>query len=151
MNKIISLTLFALTLAVTHPRSASAKETPPAPQTEKPAANPVNDKAPKPLPTKTFQVKAKFLEFSLGDASHFSFTTDKGKPMDFGGCEAKNIKFSRLLPKAEMNTDNQGWGSNKELQGKWFLLTYKIVEREMYIDGPMGKVEIITKVEILEK
>ena len=71
--------------------------------------------------------------------------------MDFGGCEAKNFKFSQLLPEKEMNTDNQGWGSNKELQGKWFLLTYKIVERELYIDGPIGKVEIITKVELVKK
>ena len=129
-----------LTLAVTNPPPASAKE-----------PTPVQTKAQKPAPTKTFQVKAKFLEFSLGDASHFSFTTDKGKYMDFGGCEAKNFKFSRLLPKAEMNTDNQGWGSNKELQGKWFLLTYKIVEREMYIDGPIGKVKVITKAALVKK
>ena len=128
----------------------------PAPIAEKPAAEaveapPADVEAKKPAPEKTFQIKAKFREFSLGDASHFSFTTEKGKYMDFGGCEAKNFKFSRLLPEEEMNTDNQGWGSNKELQGKWFLLTYKIVERELYIDGPIGKVEIITKAELVEE
>ena len=136
MNNLSFFLVITLTLAVASPSSASAKEPTPAP---------VQAKTQKTAPTKTFQVKAKFLEFSLGDASHFSFTTHKGKPMDFGGCEAKNVKFSRLLPEAEMNTDNQGWGSNKELQGKWFLLTYKIVEREMYIDGPIGKVKVITK------
>ena len=134
--------LLFLTLTVTNPPPASAKE---------PTPTPVQAKVQKPASTKTFQVKAKFLEFSLGDASHFSFSTDKGKYMDFGGCEAKNFKFSRLLPKAEMNTDNQGWGSNKELQGKWFLLTYKIVEREMYIDGPIGKVKVITKAALVKK
>ena len=142
MPKLNAITCLLLTFVFTSLSSASAKE---------PTPTPVQAKTQKPAPTKTFQVKAKFREFSLGDASHFSFTTEKGKYMDFGGCEAKNFKFSRLLPEKEMNTDNQGWGSNKELQGKWFLLTYKIVEREMYIDGPMGKVEIITKVEILEK
>ncbi len=134
MTRFVASAVVLLILAVTSPSPALAKE-----------ITPVQANTQKPAPTKTFQVKAKFLEFSLGDASHFSFTTDKGKPMDFGGCEAKNVKFSRLLPKAEMNTDNQGWGSNKELQGKWFLLTYKIVEREMYIDGPIGKVKVITK------
>ena len=137
---VIFFSLFWVT--VNNPPPASAKE---------PMPTPVQAKAQKPAPTKTFQVKAKFLEFSLGDASHFSFTTDQGKYMDFGGCEAKNFKFSRLLPKAEMNTDNQGWGSNKELQGKWFLLTYKIVEREMYIDGPIGKVKVITKAQRVER
>ena len=132
--------IFLLTLSAFH--NAHANE---------PTPKPVQTRAQKPAPTKTFQVKAKFLEFSLGDASHFSFITDQGKPMDFGGCEAKNVKFSRLLPKAEMNTDNQGWGSNKELQGKWFLLTYKIVEREMYIDGPIGKVKVITKAQRVER
>ena len=91
MPNLNAITCLLLTFVFTSLSSASAKE---------PTPKSVEAKAQKPAPTKTFQVKAKFLECSLGDASHFSFITHKGKPMDFGGCEAKNVKFSRLLPKA---------------------------------------------------
>jgi len=50
-----------------------------------------------------------------------------------------------------MNSQNHGWGVNKELQGKWFYITYIEREQEMYIDGPIGKVKVIIKADLVEK
>lgn len=91
----------------------------------------------------TYTVKAKFVEFVLADASHFTFEDEKGVTVDFGGCEAKNFKFERELSEKEANSENQGWGSNTELQGKWFMLTCTKREMPEYQDGPMGMVDII--------
>lgn len=91
-------------------------------------------------------IKAKFIEFVLGDASHYTFEDEKGKMWDFGGCEADNCDFALELPEAEMNESNQGWGSNPEKVGKWFDLGYFETEQEMYIDGPVGTVYILAEV-----
>ena len=95
---------------------------------------------------KTFKLTAKFLEFSLGDASHYIFEDEAGKRWDFGQCEAKNYIFEQELEASEINSDNQGWGSNEDLQGKWFEITYHKEEQPLYIDGPMGTVDVISKV-----
>lgn len=94
----------------------------------------------------TFQLTAKFVGFSLGDASHYEFEDENGKYWDFSGCDATNFTFEEALSESESNSDNQGWGSNKDLQGKWFDLTYYKREQPLYIDGPMATVEIISKV-----
>lgn len=96
----------------------------------------------------TNTITAKFVEFILGDASHFKFEDESGKVWDFGGCEAENFTFEKELGESEANSDNQGWGSNKELQSKWFVLSYDQREEPLYIDGPMGIVNIITKAEL---
>ncbi len=96
----------------------------------------------------TFNITAKFLEFSLGDASHYLFEDGEGKTYDFGRCEADSYIFHRELGESEMNSDNQGFGSNKELKGKWFDITYYEEEQPLYIDGPMGTVKIISKVTV---
>tara|TARA_B110000967_G_C18434402_1_gene340073 strand:+ start:106 stop:570 length:465 start_codon:yes stop_codon:yes gene_type:complete len=95
----------------------------------------------------TNTITAKFVRFSLGDASHFVFEDEAGLKWDFGGCESEKFTFERELEESEFTEFDQGWGSNKDLQGKWFVLGYEEIEEPLYIDGPIGKVKIITKVE----
>lgn len=95
----------------------------------------------------TNTITAKFVRFSLGDASHFVFEDEAGLRWDFGGCESENFTFERELEESESTEYDQGWGSNKDLQGKWFVLGYEEIEKPLYIDGPIGKVKIITKAE----
>lgn len=94
---------------------------------------------------KTMTLKAKFVEFTLGDAAHFIFEDEAGKQWDFGGCDDDSMGFARELPEAEANTSNQGWGSNEALQNKWFDLKYVIRVQPLYIDGPDGEVMVITE------
>jgi hypothetical protein len=96
-------------------------------------------------------IEAQFIEFNLGDASHFNFVDRTGKNWDFADCNSTDFEFERLLETAEMNSENQGWGSNKELQSKWFKISYSLEEREQYIDGPMGTVKIIQEAELIEE
>ena len=96
------------------------------------------------------QLRAKFIEFELGDASHFIFEDEAGEMWDFGGCEAANCDFAEEVPLEQADESNQGWGSNAELQGKWFDLGYYEEERELYIDGPMGTVQVIAEVRGVE-
>jgi hypothetical protein len=96
-------------------------------------------------------IEAQFIDFSLGDASHFNFVDISGKKWDFAGCNSKEFEFERILDTAEINSENQGWGSTKELQGKWFKISYSLEERAQYIDGPIGTVKIIHEAELIEK
>ena len=90
-------------------------------------------------------ITAMFVEFSLGDASHYTFKDQTGKIWDFADCKDKQFSFGIELPAKKTNTENQGWSSNKTLQGKWFELTYEYVTQPEYQDGPMVKVPVITK------
>ena len=92
----------------------------------------------------SMQVTAQFVDFSLGDASHFIFKDKAGKSWDFGGNEDSTYKFGVELPKNKTNDSNQGWGSNTALQGKWFNITYTYKDQPEYQDGPMAKVAVIT-------
>ena len=94
---------------------------------------------------KEFSIRAKFIKFSLGDAEHYTFEKESGEIIDFAGCEIKNFSFGMELDASASNSDNQGWGSNSKLQGKWFKLTYFNREQHMYIDGPMATASIINK------
>lgn len=93
-------------------------------------------------------LNAKFIEFELGDASHYIFEDEYGKAWDFAGCEGPNCDFAMELPAEEADETNQGWSSNSKLQGKWFNLSYYATERELYIDGPVGTVYIISSAKI---
>lgn len=94
----------------------------------------------------SMKLTAQFVEFSLGDASHFIFKDQSGKSWDFSGNEDSTYKFGVELPKNKTNESNQGWGSNTVLQGKWFDITYVYRNQPEYQDGPMGKVAVITQV-----
>ncbi|HIN38674.1 MAG TPA: hypothetical protein EYM84_00205 [Flavobacteriales bacterium] len=100
---------------------------------------------------KEFSIRAKFLDFSLGDAEHYSFEKESGEAVTFDGCLIDNFDFAQGLEDSEANEDNQGWGSNSELQGKWFVLTYIHREQPLYIDSPIDTAIIITKAVLDEK
>jgi hypothetical protein len=91
----------------------------------------------------TFKLKARFVEFRLGDAEHYKFEDEAGKMWDFSGSVSAEFDFTRELLENEADESNQGWGSNTLLQGKWFMLTYFKNEQAQYIDGPMVWVDII--------
>jgi hypothetical protein len=113
----------------------------------KPAADSAKSAAvDKPADPSELHVKAQFTDYSLGDASHFIFKDEAGKDWDFASNEDSSYKFAVELPKDKTNESNQGWGANKDLQGKWFDITYTVKDQAQYPDGPMGKVMVITKV-----
>ena len=95
-------------------------------------------------------VTLKFVEFELGDAPHYIFVDEAEKYWDFIRCEGENCDFGEEVPLEEANTDNQGWASNPEYQDKWFDITYVTKQEEMYIDGPVGPVLVITEVQNAE-
>ena len=103
------------------------------------ADNMANDKSKDAVLT----LSAMFVDFTLGDAEHYTFKDKAGKTWDFGGCEDEKLQFAKELPEAQANEDNRGFGSNKALQNKWFDLKYVIREQPQYQDGPMGKVPVI--------
>ena len=96
--------------------------------------------------TEIVTIRAKFVEFELGDASHFIFEDETGKIWDFGGNDNTEYQFAQEVPEEEADESNQGWGSDPKLQEKWFDIGYYETEREQYIDGPIGTVFIISEV-----
>ncbi len=95
-------------------------------------------------------VKAKFVEFKLADASHYIFEDEKGVVYDFGGNDASHEMFAAKLPVNKSNEQNQGWTSNKEMQGKWFDIKYKFKTQPQYTDGPMMQVPVMIEVKASE-
>ena len=93
---------------------------------------------------------AKFVEFSLGDAQHFVFEDKTGKRWDFGGNKDTKFAFAKELPAKQANESNQGWTSEKTLQGKWFDLKYVYVTQPEYLDGPMASVPVILEAKLKE-
>jgi hypothetical protein len=120
-----------------HPKDSSPKIA-----ANKPSTDPSNNKA--------LTLEAQFVSFSLGDASHYTFKDKTGKLWGFANCKDEAYKFGIELPAKQANETNQGWGSNKTLQGKWFELTYEYVEQPEYQDGPMVKVPVIMKAVLKE-
>lgn len=101
------------------------------------------------LPKGKHTITATFKEFIFGDAEHYLFEETavagkEAKEWDFGGCEEQVLDFGIELPEKEANSDNQGWASNKKLQGKKFQLTFEYRRQPLYIEGPMGDVPVIT-------
>ena len=94
----------------------------------------------------SLQVRAQYIEYSLGDASHYIFKDDNGKFWDFAGNEDTTYKFAVELPKGKANSSNQGWGSDKAFQGKWFRITYTKKTQPQYEGGPMAEVPVILRV-----
>lgn len=113
-----------------------------------PVQQPKKEKAPK-LEEGPMKLRAQFVDFHLGDANHYIFEDNYGQYHDFSGSMA-GYGFAMGLPEEEMNMDNQGWGANPDLVGKWFDLTYSFRYQEMYIDGPMGDVPIINTAEMID-
>ena len=99
----------------------------------------------------TASVKVKFVGFDMGDAVYYDFESETGEDVCFGGCEDHNYQFAEGLEESEMNSENQGWGTNKELLNKWFIITYIERKQDLYIDGPTGIVKVIIKAELVEE
>jgi hypothetical protein len=91
-------------------------------------------------------MRAKFVDFHLGDASHYYFIDDKGKEWDFAAIDDESFEFAVELPAKEINDENQGWGPNKDLQGKWFNIKFELKEMPQYQDGPMATLPVIVEV-----
>jgi len=114
--------------------------------TEKEEGNTTNTEPKKEEPA-TNSLKAKFVNFSLGDAEHYYFEDEKGKSWEFGKVEGNKFTFGAELPKKEANSENQGWGPNKTLQGKWFNIKHETKKMPLFQDGPEGDVAVITSIE----
>jgi hypothetical protein len=95
-------------------------------------------------------LKLKFTGFELGDAEHYFFEDEKGKSFEFGAIEINNLEFAVELPEKEANSDNQGFGPNKNLINKWFKIKSEQKEMQLYPDGPTGKVDVITWAELVK-
>jgi hypothetical protein len=89
--------------------------------------------------------KMQFVDFSFGDAEHYIFKDEKGKEFEFGRNEDRTIDFAVELSKNETTSENQGFGANKKLLNKWFMIEYTTKKMPLYQDGPEGNVMVITK------
>lgn len=98
-----------------------------------------------------FTLKAKFVSFELGDASHFSFEDKTGNIFDFGGNESKEYQFESAVSSDKQNEENQGWTTNPELKGKWFNLKYIYRNQPQYQDGPTGRVPVIIEATLVSE
>ena len=97
------------------------------------------------------QVRAKFIKYEMGDASHFTFEDEKGNIWDFGGSEDKDHEFAIEIQEEKQNEQNQGWTSNPDLKGKWFNLKYIYRLQPQYQDGPISRVPVIMEAELIGK
>lgn len=142
-TSLLALFLMAALVACqnTASKSGDATDTP---------ADTENTEAPAPSEEKIMTLTAQFVEFSLGDAEHYLFKDKAGKTWDFGGCVDENVQFAEELPAEQADETNQGWGSNKKLQNKWFDLKYAIRQQPQYIDGPVGDVPVIIEAKMVE-
>lgn len=95
-------------------------------------------------------ITAMFVDFSLGDAPHYNFKDKLGKEWDFADNKDTLHKFSVELPKNKANETNQGWGSDKASQGKWFNIKYVYRNQPQYQDGPMAWVPVILEAKLSE-
>jgi hypothetical protein len=95
-------------------------------------------------------LNAQFMEFILGDSEHYMFKDKSGKEWDFSGCEDASVQFGIELPEEEANTTNQGWSSNKSLQNKWFDLKYVVKRQPLYLEGPIGDVQVIIEANLVQ-
>ena len=48
-------------------------------------------------------VKAKFIDFELGDAEHYSFQDEQGNYWEFSGCDDTEIEFGIELDENDMD------------------------------------------------
>ena len=107
---------------------------------KKPATN---NNATNPTGENTLSVTAQFVEFSLGDISHFIFRDKEGKSWDFSENKDTTHAFSVELPRDKANETNQGWSSAKVLQGKWFDIKYVYRNGRELTNGLMDSVAVI--------
>ncbi len=91
----------------------------------------------------TFKIKAKFIDFEMGDVAHYLFEDEQGEIWDFTDCTDQDLVFENSLPEAEHDDFNKGWGSNALLQGRWFLLECGTSQQALYPNGPEDITQVI--------
>jgi hypothetical protein len=94
--------------------------------------------------------KLKFVDFAFGDAEHYMFEDEKGKSYEFGKNEDKSIDFIAELSEKETTSENQGFGPDKKLLGKWFYIKFETKRMPQYQDGPEADVMVITSAKTVE-
>jgi hypothetical protein len=98
---------------------------------------------------KSFKVKAKFVDFEMGDVAHYLFEDEQGEIWDFTACADEDFMFGNPLPSEQRDDFNQGWTSNKVLQGRWFLLECGVEPQQLYPDGPKDLAQVIEEATLL--
>lgn len=94
-------------------------------------------------PKESFRIKAKFIDFEMGDIGHYLFEDERGEIWDFTTCTDGEFTFEQTLSKEQYTSFNKGWASNKLLQGRWFLLECGTHEQALYPEGPKEQAQII--------
>lgn len=98
----------------------------------------------------TYEVRAKFLDFEMGDVEHYLFEDEQGNIIDFTGFENDVIyELKEALPPNAHNDFNKGWSSNSLFQGKWFLLQCTQEQQPAYEGGPNTSSAVILKASLL--
>ena len=94
-------------------------------------------------PKESFRIKAKFIDFEMGDIEHYLFEDEQGEIWDFTTCSDEEFNFEKNLSKEQHTSFNKGWASNELLQGRWFLLECGTYEQALYPEGPKDMAQII--------
>lgn len=97
----------------------------------------------------SFKVKAKFVDFEVGDVEHYLFEDEQGEIWDFTNCSDEDFVFKQSLAIEQHDDFNQGWTSNKLLQGRWFLLECGTRQQPLYPDGPSDIAQVIEEATLL--
>jgi|GEM_PF-3867261 len=98
---------------------------------------------------KLMEIKVRFVGFELDEAPHFTFQDGLDKLWEFSGDEEKYFNFGQKLPKEEVNAENQGWTSNPNLVGKWFLIRYVRHRKPEAKRGEPAESLVITRATLL--
>ncbi|MGH1336386.1 MAG: hypothetical protein ACRBFS_09685 [Aureispira sp.] len=105
--------------------------------------------SPTTVPKESFKVKAKFIDFEMGDITHYLFEDEQGEIWDFTTCSDEEFIFEQTLSKEQYTSFNKGWTSNSILQGRWFLLDCGTRLQPLYPDGPEDIAQIINDATLL--
>lgn len=97
----------------------------------------------------SFKVKAKFVDFEVGDVDHYLFEDEQGEIWDFTNCADEDFIFKQSLAIEQHDALNQGWASNKVLQGRWFLLECGTRQQPLYPNGPNDIAQVIEDATLL--
>jgi hypothetical protein len=98
---------------------------------------------------KLMEIKVRFIGFELDEVPHYTFQDGLDKIWEFAGDEEQYFDFRQQLPKEERNAENQGWTSNPNLAGKWFLIRYVKRSQPEAPRGQPSEVLIITRATLL--
>jgi hypothetical protein len=98
---------------------------------------------------KLMEIKVRFIGFELDEVPHYTFQDGLDKIWEFAEDEEQYFDFRQQLPKEASNAENQGWRSNPNLVGKWFLIRYVKRSQPQAPRGQPAEVLIITRATLL--